>query len=137
MQKCVYLHIRMKNYECHGSHKTKFTTSERYRILSQKSPSPNSILQLYVYCVMKKLWADKNNLLRIKRVDFNHGHSNDIGKYKIEFSDGRDLLHSNILTHIPDFAWPNYPTVLNTESEAKVFKACWAEYIDAQLRAIS
>jgi hypothetical protein len=85
---------------------------------------------------MKKLWANKNDLLRIKRVDFN-GHSNDIGKYKIEFSDGRELLHSNILAHIPDFAWPNYPTVLNTESEAKVFQACWTEYIDAQLRAIS
>jgi hypothetical protein len=131
MQKCVYLHTRMKKYDsiCHHN---ELTQSERIRILSQKRNI--SSLQEYIISSMKKLWADKKTLLRVTKVDFTHGHPNDIGKYKIEFPDGRDLIHSNVLAHIPNFVWPNYPTVVDSESEASVFKACWIEYIDAQVR---
>ncbi len=134
MQKCVYLHIRMKTYDSVCDHTRALPSRTQFRILSQKRET--SALQEYIIMTIKGLWTDRKNLLKVEKVDYNNSHPNDIGKYKIKFQDGADLIHSNVVEHIPDFMWPTYPTVLDTEKEANLFKECWTEYIDTQVRML-
>lgn len=62
--------------------------------------------------------------------------SSEIGKYKITFADGSDITHQSIEKHCPEFTWPSFPLVCDSENDARVFKRSWEQFIRGQSKVL-
>jgi hypothetical protein len=71
----------------------------------------------------------KKPQLKHARIESDHSTpSHHVGKWRVSYVDGREIIP---LPLTPDEEWPSYPTILDTEEDAEMYKKCWADYIYA------
>ena len=87
---------------------------------------------LYVEITNTHIIMQKPELKHTKIESDRTTPSHHVGKWKITYDDGKEIVP---LPLTEDEEWPSYPTILDTEEDAKVYKKCWADYIYALARS--
>ena len=86
----------------------------------------------YFYAIIEFLsnHRSKKEFVKYEKVEIKaNTPASEVGKYKITFADGSTISQDSISKYCPNFTWPSYPLVCDTESDAKVFKRSWDNYL--------